>query len=186
MDAGERLAYILMERGIRPHPAYGGASLIPVTCLSECTPAGLKALVLLSRYEPFGIGFTKDYVFAAGGGPALYIRADEWESVSSLPDALKARSIRLWPGASATGTEVLPESLKSRSDWRHEREWRLRGPLSFDWLSVAFLIFPTPKDRLDVLCYADHHTDYYAEMEAIPFLLVDPKSGAMETHGIAL
>ena len=46
-------------------------------CFTECPWSSL--LDHAARYSPYGIGFGKHHVFAAGGGPAYYVRADHWE-----------------------------------------------------------------------------------------------------------
>jgi hypothetical protein len=139
----DRLIAILQEREIRAFAPFGhyDASV----CLTECSPAGASSLVYWGRYEPWGIGFAKQFVFAAGGGPALYIRGDEWPAVAALPPSLRARAQRFWPGATSTDGTVLPSYLRSQSMWAHEREWRvpkLEGApgFTFEYSDIAFLL----------------------------------------------
>jgi hypothetical protein len=185
MDAGERLARILIESQIQAYPAFGGASKLEVTCLSECTPAGIRALVNLSRYEPFGIAFTKDYAFQAGAGPVFYVRGDEWDDVAVMPESFQARAIRLWPGPAGTANEILTDALRTESDWRHEREWRVRGSVNFQHSEIAFLLFPGWDERVEVLTYVESHTGAVDDLAHLPFVLVDA-AGAVEGHGITL
>ena len=49
----------------------------PAVCLTECPWSSL--LKHVGHYSSFGLGFTKPHIFAAGGGPAYYVRADHWE-----------------------------------------------------------------------------------------------------------
>lgn len=49
----------------------------------------------------------KDYVYDCGGGPAFYVRHDEWDARGEWA---RPRSVRLEPGT---------------ADWTHEREWRI-------------------------------------------------------------
>ncbi|MGH8241685.1 MAG: hypothetical protein ACREXP_32335, partial [Steroidobacteraceae bacterium] len=97
-----------------------------------------------------GVAFSKDFIFREGGGPALYIRGDEWGAVGRLPAELRARSVRLWPGATSDGDAELPWYLARPSEWLHEREWRIVGTgspagLRFTWADVAFVIAPDPR-----------------------------------------
>jgi len=100
------------------------------------------------RYAPCGIAFQKDTVFKAGGGPALYVRGDEWPDVDHLPPRIRARAARYWPGAEAgVGEDELPWYLERPSEWVHEREWRLLGmgeppAFEFQWEQVSFVIAP--------------------------------------------
>ena len=73
-SAYERLISILESKMIR-------ASLLPwanrnAVCFTECPWASLIALA--DVYSPYGIGFEKPRVFAAGGAPCYYIRPDHW------------------------------------------------------------------------------------------------------------
>src|SRR5437763_1740339 len=80
----QRLLDILRERRIRPFPAFGQAAAdTPVVCFTECTPGGVETLIAQGRYEPWGIAFKKDFIFRNGGGPAFYVRGDEWPLVTT-------------------------------------------------------------------------------------------------------
>ena len=72
----ERLAQILVDERILAFPPFGSND--PVVCFTACTRAGIQTLMAESPYSPCGIAFTKDFLFRKGGGPALYIRGDEW------------------------------------------------------------------------------------------------------------
>jgi len=115
-------------------------------CFTECTRFGLDYLLRERRYSPFGVAFSKDVIFQAGGGPALYIREDEW-NVENLPPRLKARVVALWPGADPDHGEVLSDRLRRESNWLLEREWRVPTDgtgFSFSLDDVAFLIVTDP------------------------------------------
>jgi len=144
----ERLAQILVDERILAFPPFGSDD--PVVCFTECTRAGIQTLMAESRYSPCGIAFTKDFLFRKGGGPALYIRGDEWGSVAGMPAELRARAVRLWPGATSTHGLPLPWYVTRPSEWLHEREWRIVGDgspagLRFTWADVAFVIAPHPR-----------------------------------------
>lgn len=107
LDPRGRLSSILESRRIVGSRPYGSPS--PVVCFTESTPQGLEFLVRELRYEPWGIMFKKDFAWAHGAAPALYVRSDEYECLSATPTSFRSRAVRLEPG---------------QSEWLHEREWR--------------------------------------------------------------
>ncbi len=62
--------------------------------------------------EPYGLAFRRDFLRSVGAKPAVYGREEVY---SSLP---------------ATEKHRFQLSRSRVSDWRHEREWRLRGDLN--------------------------------------------------------
>ena len=91
------------------------------------------------RYAPYGVGFTKAHIFAAGGGPAYYVRADHWQK-QSWDDHVKTFVTPFWP-------DYRPDSLKTDEfldgktvDYSHEREWRLPHKLTFQLEKLAFVV----------------------------------------------
>lgn len=107
------------------------------------------ALARLGRYSSCGIAFDKQAVWCDGGGPALYVRGDEWDGLigAGLPAHLRAKVVRLWPGWTGVDDRpvLLPRGVYGQSEWMHEREWRLpQKDGDWGWLfprpSVRFLI----------------------------------------------
>lgn len=155
-----RLVAIIAARRIRAFTPFGGLGFA-VVAFTEGTTPGLAGLIAGDqRYAPWGIGFTKDFVFGHGGGPAFYVRGDQWEAFSEHASMLlKAFGTRLWPGVfGATPDE--PFATATTSEWVHEREWRVPIPLQaieagppamgFDPDDVAILLLP-PDRTLDSL-----------------------------------
>jgi hypothetical protein len=141
-SARGRLFKILEEGAIWAHRVFW-VSGPPVVCFTECSPAGISTLIAECRYRPYGVAFTKDFVFAAGGGPALYVRGDEWDQIGCLPPDMRARCTPYWPGTEPDSPDE--EVFDAVSEYTHEREWRVRGEgdppaLRFDPEDVAFLI----------------------------------------------
>lgn len=149
MSPRERLFNgILKPRTIRAFSVFYGSDH-PVVCFTECTPAGVQTLIREGRYGPWGVAFTKDCVFQKGGGPAFYIRGDEWSDVeaAALPARIRARCTKFWPGADLeTANEILGDDrLTKAAEWTHEREWRVLGTddppgFRFEPEDVAFLV----------------------------------------------
>lgn len=115
-------------------------------CFTEATSQGCTWLVNDGRYTSCGIAFSKRFLFGLGGGPVLQVRGDEWPEVFKWPETLRARAVRLWPGARPDGQETLPWWVSGRSEWLYEREWRVPTPegiLGFPLEEVAFLVLPS-------------------------------------------
>jgi hypothetical protein len=115
-------------------------------------PYGFARLKEGSRYSPYGVAFSKDFVFAAGGGPAFYVRGDEWREISGLPPEMQARCTRYWPGAEPEFPDE--DTYGSASEWAHEREWRVVGsgnPPAFRFQpeDVSFLLIPRWEERVE-------------------------------------
>ena len=127
---------------IRARPIYGAS--LPVACFTETTPSGLERLFDERRFQPWGVVFTKQFVYGKGGAPVHYVRSDEWNDYQMLPDMLRARAVEIRPG---------------ESEWVWEREWRALGtgsPAAFrfqpsDVHAVIVSGFDWPKARLDGL-----------------------------------
>ncbi|HEY3549254.1 MAG TPA: hypothetical protein VGK17_24545 [Propionicimonas sp.] len=126
----------------------------PVVSFTQSTR---RALYGLSRFV--GVAFHKQAVWDAGGGPAYYVRGDQWTAWqdSSLPEPMRSMGVRLWPGWDGppelgTGARFVDQT-GTRSEWLHEREWRLPSPNGTDWgwafprEAVAFLLFPNGSVR---------------------------------------
>lgn len=155
----QRLAGILFHRSLWYCQPFDGPW--PVACLSQMTRTALAALTP-SRYAAVGIAFHKQAVFNAGGGPALYIRGDQYDAFreAAVDDRFKAMAVRYWPGRTAPYTleEVIrPQSEMTRSEWVMEREWRITRPNGTDpgWCfaptDVAFLIVNSLQVRDELL-----------------------------------
>ncbi|MFN8223714.1 MAG: hypothetical protein U0R50_10785 [Gaiellales bacterium] len=136
------------------------------------------------RYLPWGIGVSKQAVFDQGGAPALYVRGDEWEQATAgLPDPLRARLVRLWPGAewqegdplAPDGAQQLPDCIANESQWLHEREWRTPNDFEFGWVDVKFLIVPTPDWAVGQAHQYQiaYGAEYEQHLRAVPVVAID-------------
>lgn len=147
----DRLAQILYQSRIRAVPTFGTGRR-PIVAFTESSQASVLQLIGEGSYTPWGIGFSKQFIFDHGGGPVLYVRGDEWDdTTAALPDPVRARAVRFWPGAAwqagdplVFGAQQLPHAVASESEWLHEREWRVPHDVVFGWGDVKFLIVPAP------------------------------------------
>lgn len=126
----QRLDNILWERQIRGFAPFG--SDLPMVCLSESPLAHLQWLLSDRKWPPWGLLLWRQTVYNLGGGPVWYART---EQLAALPEELRAWAVRF-----ETGT--------SRSDWLHEREWRIPVPKTNPVLEL-------PPDGVPVILIGD-------------------------------
>lgn len=169
-DAFNRLRRIIEERRL-----LGGNRMIKggfrCVCFTEAPLPSLKKGFVnaehFSRYAPFGIMFSKSWVFSQGGRPVIYQPETEYQL---LPKALKWRHVRYEPLSS------LP------IDFTWEREWRVRceeltfGPQvavivlpNHQWTALLQDIHDSEQDY-EVYAYATVFSDEIAEALREPFL----------------
>jgi hypothetical protein len=145
--ASQRLLQVVSAGKIMAAVPYGND--LGAACFTESTARGVSWLIAQQHFVPFGIAFTKTFLFAHGGAPAIVVRGDEWHHVRGLPSELRARAVRLWPGATAERGEWLASHLQTRSEWLGEREWRVpadadTAAVTFGTDDIAFLVVPDP------------------------------------------
>lgn len=129
-QAFEILRSILRSRIIEANVTgyYGRPYSTEAVCLTELTTRGL--LEHAKAYSPFGLGFLKGWIFAQGGGPALYIRDDliRWQAAQGAVEA------HLRPFVNKINL--------STYDFHHEREWRVPKDLHFGLEDVVVVYAP--------------------------------------------
>jgi hypothetical protein len=150
LSAKERLISMLSQGTIR-------ATRMPWTnrpavCFTECTWTSLLAHA--GCYSRYGIGFKKQLLFAAGGGPAIY-----------MPPALLARQREhvgedkvpfdpeLYAFLTPFAPPYMPNDYRQQHwvgrkfiDYSHEREWRVPHNLTFSLDDVSFVVVDTYED----------------------------------------
>lgn len=107
-------------------------------CFTECPWSSLIAHA--EQYSPFGIGFDKGRVFAAGGGPAYYVRNDlfgkqQWEGTNYT------FVTPYWPSF-RPASKAEHDKQSHPIDYLHEREWRVPHDFTFKLQQVEFVILP--------------------------------------------
>lgn len=110
-------------------------------CLTECPWTGM--LGHTQRYSPYGIGFTKEFVFSKGGGPVYYVRADKFNEQQWAADILPFVT-PFWPSYAPKESKKMHLDGKT-VDYTHEREWRTTEDLSFEYTDISFVILPDYK-----------------------------------------
>ena len=79
------------------------------------------------RYSPFGIRFTKQFIYKHGGRPVIY--EDKNLMKKMLPEDEYWRIVDLDLNN--------PEAFV---DWTHEREWRVPGDLKFKYSDIEIIV----------------------------------------------
>jgi hypothetical protein len=183
LSYADRLAQILYQGTIRAIPTFGTNGRA-VAAFTESSQPSVLQLISEGTYTPWGIGFSKQFIFDQGGGPVLYIRGDEWDATTAaLPDPARARAVRLWPGAGweegdplmFDGAQQLPDAIANPSQWMHEREWRVPHDVNFNWGDVEFLIVPAVDwAALEAHQYGiAYGAEYEQHFAAIPIVAID-------------
>jgi len=149
-DAFKRLQKIIAERRLIAGTQFikGNYSCV---CFSEAPLAmltgGLVNQEYYSRYSPFGIMVSKEWVFAHGGRPVIYETEQEYDD---LPDTHRWR-------------HVLYELREGffPVDFTWEREWRIRcDQLEFDERS-AMIVLPDSKWAKRLIAQHDEEQDWF-------------------------
>lgn len=109
MAPPERLEAILWSEELRAFSPFGADRSQPMVCLSE-SPRDHLQWLLTRGWAPWGLLVSRQAVYDLGGGPVWYARPEQL--------ALLDRRLHGW----AVRFDAAPES---RSDWLHEREWRI-------------------------------------------------------------
>ncbi len=124
----------------------------PAACFTECTWGSL--LHHAQRYSCFGVGFEKAFLFACGGGPAIYLPPGLMEHQKSH---VGADTDPFHPHLFSFVTPFMPPYApadyrskfwadKQPIDFSHEREWRVPHDLKFAPTKVVFVIVRTYED----------------------------------------
>jgi len=151
LTATQRLTKMLSDKKIYASPMPWTAK--PAVCFTECTWVSL--LDHSKRYSRYGIGFSKAFLFATGGAPAIYLRPDflEWQKTHAAPK--QAFDDRLWSFVTPFAPTYAPSAKKKLNSWQkfpkgldftHEREWRVPHDLKFDYSDIAFVIVSSYED----------------------------------------
>ncbi len=134
-DAFDNLVSILTDKKIK-------AGKMPWTdslgvCFTECPWWSL--IDHTRKYSPYGVGFGKNHVFAAGGGPVYYVRSDHWNKQEWNPH-IKSFTTPFWPAYRPNDLKI-DEHLDGKTvDYSHEREWRVPHDFTFDIQRINFVI----------------------------------------------
>jgi hypothetical protein len=110
----------------------------PCICLSECVIGGLISNA--ERYGRFGLVFDKTQLFPIGGGPCLYINAEEYTEVVL---AFKQSSNPIHRRIFGRANFMNPAGVGGKiQDYSHEREWRVFSDIDLTTTPPQYLLAP--------------------------------------------
>mgnify|MGYP003291351292 CR=1 FL=1 len=140
---GKNSSLDVLVKILKDKKLVGGSGFVcdykPVVCFQDIPLSSLSENILYEqllhkqnpkqpcRYDAFGLRFSKTYVYKKGGRPVIY-------------------------EATKTAKEFLPKNEywrivkldlsddKNVVDWTHEREWRVKGNLEFEWSDVEIIL----------------------------------------------
>lgn len=144
MTAFERLCSILKMKEIK-------TSIMPWTntpglCFTECPWSSL--LMHTKQYSPYGIGFTKEFIYKNNGAPVFYMRK---KFMNALTRSIKDKKVLTeilamsTPYSPSFETKSMREQIKL-VDYTHEREWRMSSNLHFHYQDIKFIIIKNHED----------------------------------------
>jgi hypothetical protein len=124
----------------------------PAVCFTECTWASLFAHA--KQYSRYGLGFRKEFLFKAGGGPAIYMspallerqKAHIGAEKEPFDEQLYSFLTPFAPPYMSSAYKKQYWSSKKNIDYSHEREWRVPYDLKFGLGDISFIIVDTYDD----------------------------------------
>lgn len=164
VSAYDRLVSMLQERKI--NATIMPWTKVPAVCLTECPWSGILAHT--KRYSPYGIGFSKSFVYSKHGGPVFYMRPDHF--IEQKEDKKFAKHVL--PFITPFSPTYRPAWMKRKYDiqdvdYTHEREWRVPHDFTFQYRDIKFVIL---KDYNDMAKFPQNLKDLIGRDK---FILMD-------------
>jgi len=153
-EAFKNLTSILTDKKVKGGLGYVNGN-IPVVCLQESPLSSIAENLLyekylreennsnLYRYRAFGLRFTKIFIYRRGGRPVIY--GDVAEMKKILPEEEYWRIV-----------DMKLNDLDNVVDWSHEREWRIRRELNFEYNNTEIIV-PTRKYYKELISYCEEN-----------------------------
>ncbi|EPR9084326.1 hypothetical protein ACU9CO_000611 [Cronobacter dublinensis] len=118
----------------------------PCVCFTE-SPRDL-IVSDISRYQPFGFGFSKKRIYELGGRPVIYQSKEE---LNLLDESIRWRHVQYDPTASDVNNA-------KGIDFTWEREWRM-PTVELHLMESVEIILPTKAYLESLISYIDVRTD---------------------------
>lgn len=119
-------------------------TFVPAVCFTECPWSSFIAHT--QAYSPYGIGFSKAFIYSRHGGPVFYMR----------PDHFKRQKVQKFdkyvlPFITPFAPKYRPKQMENATimktvDYTHEREWRVPHDLLFEYDQIEFIILEKYED----------------------------------------
>lgn len=144
MSAKDKLISILKSKTI--YKSTMPWTDIDAVCFTECP---WNSLIEHSKnYSPYGLGFSKKFIFGRHGAPVMYMRVDAFieerkSEFNHFRDDLKFLVTPFQPIYTPSRIKRLHEKPV---DYTHEREWRIPTDLNFEYKDVVFVVVKSNED----------------------------------------
>ena len=116
----------------------------PCVCFTECVWGSL--LDHAQNYSSYGLGFHKETLFKAGGGPAFYMRQDLFQA-ATWPEEVFPFITPFVPEYAPVEHRDEYWSSRAPCDYTNEREWRIPHDFEFDLTEVEFITVARYEDE---------------------------------------
>lgn len=159
-DAFNNLISILLDKKLKGGLGYVNGN-IPVVCLQEAPLSSIGENLLYEkflrsennsnkfRYRAFGLRFSKPYIYRKGGRPVIYENSKEIKEIIPKSEYWRVVDFQL-------------SDVNDYVDWSHEREWRVKKSLLFEYNQTEiivpskryykkFVTYCEENDRMDIL-----------------------------------
>lgn len=165
-DAFQKLMKILVDKKL-----IGGLGYIngntPVVCLQEAPLSSIGENLIFERllregnksnkhrYRAFGLRFSKPYIYKNGGRPVIYENAKQLKNI--IPNS------QYWRVVDFQLSDII-----NYVDWSHEREWRVKNQLSFEYDDIEIIV-PSKAyyKKFIEYCEANNRMDILKEISGI-------------------
>ena len=152
--AFENLISILTDKKIKGGLGYVNGN-VPVVCLQESPLSSIAENLLyekylreenhsnLYRYRAFGLRFSKLYIYKRGGRPVIYGDITEMKKILPVEEYWRIVDLKL-------------NDLDNVIDWSHEREWRIKRELNFEYNNTEVIV-PSRKYYKELVSYCEEN-----------------------------
>ena len=148
MSAKDKLISILRERVIYMSTMPWTSS--EAVCFTECPWTSF--IEHSKSYSPYGVGFSKKFIFGKHGSPAFYLRSDIFLRLKNEKKGNVLLNENVDYLISPFQPSYMPPRIKTKLnktvDYTHEREWRMNENLKFDYKNIEFVVVKTNEDLL--------------------------------------
>ncbi|SEW31867.1 hypothetical protein [[Clostridium] fimetarium] len=159
-DAFETLMKILEEKKLVGGRGYISGNTSAV-CLQEAPLSSIGENLIFEkalrkdnnsnkfRYRAFGLRFPKPYIYKKGGRPVIYENSKQLKDIMPQSEFWRIVDFQL-------------SDMDNYVDWSHEREWRVRNELTFEYGDTEIIVpsktyyrrfieYCEINDRMDIL-----------------------------------
>ncbi len=164
--AFENLLNILKDKKIKGGLGYVNGNT-PVVCLQEAPLYSIAENLMYekslreesksnkSRYRAFGLRFVKIFIYRMGGRPVIYENAKEMRKIIPASEYWRLVDMQL-------------SDLDNLIDWSHEREWRVKNELCFEYTNTEIIVpSNTYYKKLITYCDDNNRMDILREVNGI-------------------